>query len=150
MKKIILGLMLITASINTPAGELTRDNFTELVTDSTNNIMWQDNTAASPNAHQWAEGINLCEALTLGSYDNWRLPTINELRSIVDYGESNPAIYNVFRNARANIYWSSTTVGDNHGRAWRIDFARGTASSTGVKGGFMPDYAFVRCVRTIE
>ncbi len=78
------------------------------------------------------------------------LATINELRSIVDYGESNPAIYNVFRNTRANIYWSSTTVGgDNHGIAWQINFIRGVAK-TAVKGGFTPDYGYVRCVRTID
>jgi len=150
MKKLIIVLILMTASINVFAGELTRDNMTEIVTDSTNNIMWQDNYVAQPRTYQWAEGINMCEALSLGSYDNWRLPNINELRSIVSYSENNPAIYNVFRNVRANRYWSSTTVGNNHGRAWQMNFLRGKALSTAAKGGFTPDYGYVRCVRTIE
>ncbi len=34
----------------------------------------------------WEEALAYCEGLTLGDHSDWRLPTIKELNSIVDYG----------------------------------------------------------------
>jgi len=88
---------------------------------------------------------------------DWRLPTREELQSIVDYADPIPPIVNpVFDTACApsctvtscsctvlNYYWSSSTVAPNPGYAWIVYFIHGTVSA-GVK----PNEYHVRAVRT--
>ncbi|MFK5986389.1 MAG: DUF1566 domain-containing protein [Pseudomonadota bacterium] len=64
--------------------------------------------------------INLC------GYDNWRLPSREELRSIVDYGFSLPAIdKDYFPNSISSAYWTSSRYVNNDFRVWVVDFEHG-------------------------
>ncbi len=56
----------------------------------------------------WADAKQYCEDLVLGGYDDWRLPNIDELETIIDYSRFDPAIDPVF-NCRSGNYWSSST-----------------------------------------
>ncbi len=101
----------------------------DIVTDTGTGLQWQDDSAAANTVRGWTEAIDYCEKdLSLGGYDDWRLPNINELQSIVDHSNRYRAIYSVFQNIGASWpksrYWSSTTVpNDNDGRsAWRVTF----------------------------
>lgn len=71
---------------------LTRDSNNETVTDSVTGLVWvkKVNTGLS-----WYEAKNYCDNLRLEN-KTWRLPTTAELRSIVNYGKTNPAIDQVF------------------------------------------------------
>lgn len=40
----------------------------------------------------WCEALAYCENLTFAGHDDWRLPNIRELQSIVDYGRFTLAI----------------------------------------------------------
>jgi len=62
----------------------------EIITDTKTGLMWQKETA--PRTYTWQEAVEYCKNLTLAGYDDWRLPTIEELFSIVDYERFRPAI----------------------------------------------------------
>jgi hypothetical protein len=78
--------------------------------------------------------------------DGWRLPTVQELLSIVDYTRYRPAIdVERFPDTKSGAYWSSTPVAWASRAAWFVDF------SYGVSSDFSRDYnyAFVRAVRSV-
>ncbi|MBI5589466.1 MAG: DUF1566 domain-containing protein [Deltaproteobacteria bacterium] len=77
------------------------------VTDTSTGLMWQQNTPES--SMTWEQALSNCESLALGGYTDWRLPNQKELRSLVDYSTSNPAInITYFPNTVSSYYWSST------------------------------------------
>lgn len=97
------------------------DNSDGTITDAATNLIWQQ--ADSAEGMDWPSALNYCEALTLGGYDDWRLPNAKELQSIVDYSRSpettnSAAIDPVFATTQITneagqadyaYYWSSTT-----------------------------------------
>ena len=92
-----------------------------IVKDNVTGLEWQQATA--PGTYTWQEAINYCENLTLGGYDDWRLPTIKELSTLVDSSRFSPAIDNTFfPGTVASQYWSSTTDTYNVANAWSVKF----------------------------
>jgi len=57
-----------------------------LVTDMYTGLVWQQ--AASATSLSWADAMNYCKGLGGG----FRVPSVNELQTIVDYGRPDPAI----------------------------------------------------------
>ena len=104
------------------------------------NLMWQDNKSAKSVVKDWQGAINYCQNLNLGGYTNWRLPNINELRSLVDQN-NNPTIKSEFKNAVANTYWSSTQFNFTS-EAWFVNFYN---NDDGTEDEGLNHY--VRCVR---
>ena len=137
MKKILLVTIGLSAMLF--AGFTRNGN---IVTDTTTGLQWQDNTEAKTVTKTWIEAINYCENLTLGGYNDWRLPNINELKSIVDRSKSNPAIVDTFINVVSSVYWSSTTIVEYKGNAWVVNFDDGN-----VHNGYKYSRPYVRCVR---
>jgi hypothetical protein len=92
------------------------------VTDISTGLMWQQETAGTM---VWGPAITYCEDLSLAGYDDWRLPNINELQSLVDYSKTSPAIdTSLFPDTVCSNYWSSTTDAYIH-YVWRVDFNYG-------------------------
>lgn len=90
----------------------------------------------------WIDDVNF--ELYAG-YDDWRLPNIRELMSILDYGTSVPAIDPIFGPPTAATirYWSLTSSAPFPARAWDGNFRNGVVG-TGDKAG---DLFRVRAVR---
>ena len=89
------------------------DNMDGTVTDTTTNLMWIKNGWRLDffSAATWAEANNKCEKFKLGGYRNWRLPTKEEWRSIMDTNKKNPALVepNPFVNIIGHMpYWTQT------------------------------------------
>lgn len=103
------------------------DNGNGTVTDTSTSLMWQKATA--PGEYTWIEALSYCESLTIAEYSDWRLPTIKELRSIVEYDAYDPAIdTRYFPDTLPFYYWSSTTNVHSASRKWYIHFSYGYGS----------------------
>jgi len=98
------------------------DNGDGTITDQATGLTWTQND--NGDGMLWAEALTYCELLSLGGSDDWRLPNIKELHSIVDYSRSpditdSPAIDPLFNLTSITneagqpdygFYWSSTTL----------------------------------------
>ncbi len=139
--KYILGIMLLW---NLLMADFVRDNTKDVVNDTTTCLMWQDNNESKNITKTWAKAIDYCESLSLAGFNDWRLPNINELYSIVNSGQINPAIQNVFEKVDTNstYYWTSTTFSDSSEFSWYLAFSVGV-----IDIGIKSSKNHVRCVR---
>lgn len=129
-------------------------NFTsteDLVTDNLTGLIWQRTlpdvydgcTGSSGALCKWQEAVSYCENLTYADHNDWRLPTIEEYSTIVDYGKSGPSIDTaIFLNNSSKPYWSSTIRPDSINYAWIMDFVDGKVDFFDKSKQY-----YTRCVR---
>jgi len=97
----------------------------DVLIDNKTGLMWQDNSAAKYIKKDWQEALAFCEALHLAGHDDWRLPNVKELESIIDLSENNPAVKNSFKNVGdSGYYWSSTEDESDEASARMMNFKR--------------------------
>ncbi len=108
------------------------------------NLCWQKSAKPEP-AINWNDANNYCDNLELGKKDDWRLPTIEELKSIVK--ENAPEEVTIdetfFTDTKLNYYWTSTDYPKTKGTHWYVYFKTGYE---GIAQDFKKNYD-VRCVR---
>jgi hypothetical protein len=114
------------------------------VTDTSTGLMWEQKMPDTMNSRfSWQDALSYCENLILNNdgewtsgdpnasgakYDDWRLPDVNELKSIVDYDLFNPTIDPVFEYTEPSLYWSSTTSYGTPYFGWYVNFYDGSVS----------------------
>jgi len=135
MKKIIIIMLGLSIAL---LADFTKEG--DIVTDSVTKLEWQDDAVG--DEMEWQEAIEYCESLELGGYDDWRLPNINEFKTIIDRSRYNPAIVLAFEYISSSYYWSSTTVENGHENAWFVHFDNGYVSYSNKD-----NHSYVRCVR---
>ncbi len=97
----------VRGEIFCPSNNFT-DNGDDTITDYSTGLMWQQVVPAIEM--DWEAALNYCEDLSLAGYDDWRLPNINELVSILNYSYDNAFIdttYFIYNPNNLNL-WSST------------------------------------------
>jgi len=115
----------------------------EVVTDRRLSLMWQDNSAAKSTKKKWKSAKNYCKNLSFRGYSDWRLPSYDELLTIVDYDRHDPAIMPSFKNvSTSGLYWSSSVYVSSTKYAWVVSFRHGHTNYRGKAYEF-----YVRCVR---
>ena len=118
------------------------DNNDDTVTDTSTSLMWQQETP--DNLVTWEQALSYCENLSLAGYTDWRLPTIKEMRSLVDFSRYKPAINaTYFPDTTESFYWSSTTYAGSTSNAWGVYFNYGYDHFDVYKS----KYSYVRAVR---
>lgn len=132
----------------------------EIVTDYITNLQWQDDDEVGNIAKPWLTSENYdaqdfyntsgdtaatyCKNLTLGGHKDWRLPTIKELESTLEYGNSRAVIGRpIFKNGGGtNLYCSSTTYRQYENLHWVQSGDYGVTYETFKYAG-----CDIRCVR---
>jgi len=84
--------------------------------------------------------VDLLNAESYLGYNDWRLPTVEELSTLVDAGRFNPAIEPAF-SAMGDKYWSSTVLCFFTPVKWLVHFYDGFVD------GSLNDKSYVRAVR---
>jgi len=103
--------------------------YKDIVVNKTTNIMWQDNKEILNNTYTYKSATEYCKNLNLMGYDDWILPDIYTLRSLVDYNHFAPALSPAFKYYSNKSYYSNTpyqnnaieTIGFNNGIDGHID-----------------------------
>jgi len=105
------------------------------VLDKETGLVW----AKAPDATQraWQAAADYCADLALGGRKGWRLPTMEELASLIDTNASGgtklPAGH-PFQNIAADAFWSSTIYSGDGTYAWGVDMSSGSVSSSAKTG----------------
>jgi len=81
------------------------DNGDGTVTDAQTGLMWQKEDDGT--VRTYADGLSYCRQLRLAGQSDWRLPTLQELLSIVVRGTS-ANVDKSFTNAKRERYWTIT------------------------------------------
>jgi len=115
------------------------DNGDCTITDEATGLMWAQDDSGM--AIDWKTALAYAENSTYAGYDDWRLPNVKELQSIVDYSGVFPAIdstmFNISEitneagNADYPFFWTSTSnpyidqrndEGNGYCYAWYVAF----------------------------
>jgi hypothetical protein len=112
------------------------------VFDRTTGLVWE--RGPTGQLMTWDAAVAYCPTLTVGGKNDWRLPTIDELKTLMDATQSNPALPlgHHFVGVQPYGYWSSTTYAVYQSAAWYVYFYNGYVTY-GYKFGSL----YVWCVR---
>jgi hypothetical protein len=142
---LLLCALVVPAGASAPANRYTVNGGT--VYDTKTKLTWQQTAPATQ--YSWSDAKAYCASSAVSSTlggPGWRLPTIKELQSLIDYkkgSETAAAIDSTaFPGTPTSFFWSSTPLATASGGAWTVSFQDGTPFNVGVDG---PYYA--RCVR---
>jgi Protein of unknown function (DUF1566). len=127
------------------------------VTDTITGLVWQrDGSSARKGCTgrmgdltcNWAGANAYCAFLTLGGISGWRMPTVTELQTIVDFRVPPPGPtidHATFPNTPSELFWTASPnggqAGKEHGIAWGVAFSTGSLDRIGLVN------FRVRCVR---
>ncbi len=93
----------------------------------------------------WFTALDHCFFKKVGGRGGWRLPTIEELATLVDDTQPAPTLpsgHPFSRSVRSSFYWSATTAADLTTLAWIVSFSNGVVTSD-----LKVNDHFVWCVR---
>ena len=124
------------------------DNKDGTVTDSLAGLIWLKNTNCFGMVN-WEGSMLAVKSLKDGdcgpdpdlilsdgsSAGDWRLPTMKELCTLIDFSRRDPALPNghMFSDAPTGYHWSATTLDHHPEMAWIVYFESGTTCYENVK-----------------
>jgi hypothetical protein len=92
--------------------------------DRQTDLTWQKKPSSDKFTYQ--EAIKHCEDLYDDGYSDWELPSIDALKSLVDYKQDNSAIATGLISVKLNdYYWSETKHAEYSSNAWELLFKNG-------------------------
>jgi alpha-tubulin suppressor-like RCC1 family protein len=131
-------LPLGTATSFTPSADFFH-NGDGTVTHLKTGLMWKrcaegqvwSGTTCSSSASTYAWGAAVALTSDSAGYGDWRIPTENELLTIVDYKAHSPAINTaIFPSAASSNFWSGSRLANSSSDAWYVNFDDGAANSS--------------------
>lgn len=95
------------------------------VKDSRTGLIWEQEPDREHDV--WSRSNARCAAKTVGGQSGWRGPTIDELKTLIDLTQYDPALPagHPFSNIKSEIYWTSTPHPTDDIVAWQVSFFSG-------------------------
>ena len=88
----------------------------DFVIDRTNALMWEDTQQTVVNKVAQINSDKYCASLGLGGYSNWRVPSVEEYKFVVDRNiKDDVKIAREFRHRLPVKYWTNKTTWRNFG-----------------------------------
>ena len=113
----------------------------KVVKDNNTGVMWQ--STSTSDKFDWYHAIAYCADLEYAGYDDWRLPTLRELASIMDFGGDSYAINRTyFPVLYIGRTWTSKQIFSDSTRAWDISFTTGE-----LERALKSETYYVKCIR---
>ena len=134
MKKLLLALLMLTSL-----------NAKDVIYDSTTSLIWQDANENDDLSVTYHEAKEYCAKLVIAEYKDFRIPTLFELQSIIDYKNYKPAILTGFNYAPNETFWSTTPFANDKEYVWTINFKKGDRN---IKA--MHYDRHIRCVQKVK
>lgn len=136
-------LFILLFLINILNAQIYRDSSRDVVIDTNNSLMWQDDLAVLTTYLNHEEANKHCQNLTFAGYTNWRVPDIKEFETVVDKLNGRNYINVAFKFNVPDGYWAFKP----HTRTFwyyadYMNFVSGTAYYDNRK-----KKKYVRCVR---
>lgn len=103
MKSIYILLLVINL---VTANQLTKSG--DYVIDDSNKLMWQDTYDNVKLRHTQDQAVEYCNQLVLSGYSNWRLPTVENYKTIIDKTriKEELMIHKAFKYTLPEKYWT--------------------------------------------
>lgn len=128
----------VAAPATTPSSEFTILGDGSSIRHEASGLEWRrcsigqnwDGTTCQANTtfHTWKQTLDIAASAA----GDWRLPNIQELRSIVERCRESPAINRqAFPATPSSYFWSASPDAGNLDRAWGINFADGNDAQGG-------------------
>ena len=97
----------------------------QAVLDRETGLVWEQSPSTS--GFSWLDASFHCVRLNNGGRKGWRLPTIQDLASLIDPTAVNPALPSghPFTNVQSSFYWSAATAAGDTADAWFVGFFDG-------------------------
>ena len=75
----------------------------------------------------WEASIARCAAKSVGGRQGWRAPSVDELKTLIDAEQRDPALPpgHPFSNIKSEIYWTATPHPKDDIVAWQVSFFSG-------------------------
>lgn len=82
------------------------------VLDRETGLVWQLTPQIRGNNRDFGDAVFNCYETNTGGRSGWRLPTPEELMSLVDHSQRSPALPagSPFQQVDSNVFWTATTV----------------------------------------
>jgi len=127
------------------------DNNNGTISDTSTGLVWEklsanENIHGASRTHTWAEALHKIEILNVlqfGEHSDWRLPSVRELETLMNFDVDDEMIAAIFREpcspgddidvascTTLSYHWTSTTWGGNPAAAWVVNFGTGTVEAS--------------------
>jgi hypothetical protein len=119
------------------------------VLDRETGLVWE--RSPDTGTREWLAAHRFCIDRAVGNRNRkgWRLPTVQEIVSLVDPTRDPPSLPagHPFSNVQPDFYWSATTFGENPALAWGAGFEN-DLTEPGARFTAKTTQRFVWCVRS--
>ena len=116
------------------------DNGDQTISDKLTGLIWNKNANPAGTVKTWQQALDYVKTLNSLNYrghNDWRLPNINELRSLANAQQGDLAAWlnsQGFSGVQGAIYWSSDSDAFYTNSAWYIDISSGYVYSSTKSG----------------